>query len=265
MKITEEQFNKIQKTFSKRSLSDDQKNMMLSTIYREAGKIESQSIVGSLMKSPLNNYFSFFKHKTFVVMASLMLLLSSTAYASAQSLPGDLLYGIKVNMIEPTILAFKFSEVSKNDYKIELLHKRIEELEKLNSKSTLNLNSQKESFKATVKNIKTLEKSSIFNEQGENQDVSEQIKIYNGLIGDGLKVDTKINIEVGDNVEIKKDAGIIDVKTNDLKNVIDNPDNDADDLNIETNIIEKNETKVIDSSINNIKEIQDIKPKIPQL
>ena len=263
--MTEEQFNEIQKTFSKRSLSDDQKNIILSTIYREVGKTEFQSIPGSVVDSPINYYFSFFKHKTFVIMASFLLLLSGTAYASAQSLPGDLLYRMKVNMIEPTVLAFKFSEESKNEYKIELLQKRIEELEKLNSKSALDLNSQKESFKATVKNIKILEKSSIFNEQGENQGVSEQIKIYNGLMGDDLKVDTKIEIELGSDLEVKKDTGVIDGKTNDLKDVTNKPDNDSGSLNIKNDVIEKDEIKVIDNVIRNIEETQDIEPKIPQL
>jgi hypothetical protein len=216
MKITREQFNTAKKTFSQESLSDTQKNTMLSHIY-----VESEQAVAKPTVSPLSFYFVFFKQKAFVAVAVIVFASLGTTYASAQSLPGDLLYGMKVNILEPTGLALRFSEESKNEYKISLLKKRVDELEKLKQKGKLNDDSKKASSDATEKNIRALENSAIFNEEGENEYVSEKVKIYNTLIDSELKIETRIELDAG--MEPDVNEVIKTEATNDVQRERDNP------------------------------------------
>lgn len=200
MKITQEQFNEARKTFSKRSISDVKKNAMLSSIYSES------MISNWSTPSLLSPYFSFFKQKTFVALAAVVLLISGTAHASAQSLPGDPLYGIKVNVLEPIRLTFRLSDRSKNEYKISLLKKRVDELEQLKKGGKISEDAKQDSSKATHKNIKALKNSAIFNKNGENTYVSEKVKIYNDLIDSGLGVETTIEIDNVKNPKLSEEV-----------------------------------------------------------
>ena len=244
MKITREQFNKAQKTFSKKSLSDIQKHIILSNIYSESEVAITRPVVSSS-----SSYFVFFRQKVFVAVAVVILLVSGTSYASAKSLPGDLLYGMKVNVIEPIGLALRFNEKSKNEYKISLLQKRVEELEKLKERGNINEDSQKASSEATNKNIKELEHSAIFDEKGGNVDVSEKLETYNNLIDAKLKIETNIKIDdnkeldVTEQVDIKEettgdsDSGINEVDI-EVENQDDLPLNVESDSVIETEMLE---------------------------
>jgi hypothetical protein len=208
MKITRKQFNKAQKTFTKRSLSNIQKHAMLSYIYSESKNITPRSLT---TVSPWSSYFVFFRQKAFVAMAIIVLLVSGTSYASAMSLPGDLLYDIKVTIIEPIGLTLRFGEKSKNEYRISLLQKRVTELEKLRQRGGIDENSQRASSKATNKNIKELESNVMLNKQETNTYIYEKVKIYNSLVDSELKIET--------NIEIDDKKGLIDaldLNSNDL-------------------------------------------------
>lgn len=156
--------------------------------------------------SPFGSYFDFFRQRAFSLAAVLILVLSGTTYASAHSLPGSLLYGMKVNLVEPIGLALRFTEESKNQYKISLLEKRVEELERLREKGSLEEDTQRASAEATGKNVKELETSAVFNEEGENIDVSENIRIYNNLIDSELKIETKIKIDTNEETNGHEEA-----------------------------------------------------------
>jgi len=190
MKITKKQFDTAQKKLSKKSLSGAQKQNMLAHIYAN-----TQSPVDQPVVSPLSSYFLFFRQRAFVAVATLVLIFSGTSYASAQSLPGDLLYGLKVDVLEPIGLALQLSEEAKSNYKVSLLKKRIAELEELKERGAANEESQKASSKAANKNIKELEQSAIFSSEGTNEDVSEKIKMYNVLVDPALEIETTIEVD----------------------------------------------------------------------
>ena len=216
MKITKEQFNKAQKTFSKKSLSGTQKHAMLSSIYSEKN-VSERSVI-----SPLSSYFIFFRQKAFVAAVVVVLLLSGTSYVSAHSLPGDLLYPIKTNIIESIGLALRFNEEAKNEYRIYLLKKRVDELEELKQRGEISEDSRQDSSKATNKTAKNLEGSAIFDEEGENDYVSEKMKIYNNLIDAELEIETTIKIDTDINMdteikennklEVKVEEDILDIE-----------------------------------------------------
>lgn len=194
--MTQEQFDKAQKTFSKKSLSDSQKQVILSNIYSQ-GAIPTQPVV-----SPLSSYFLFFRQKAFIATAVVVLLISGTSYASAQSLPGDLLYVMKVNVLEPIGLALRFSEEAKNEYRISLLKKRVDELEELKQMGEISESSKEDSSRVTNKNIKDLESRAVFNEEGENDTISKEVEVYNGLTDPELEIDTNIDTNIYLNTEV---------------------------------------------------------------
>jgi len=92
------------------------------------------------VKSPYYK-FSFFLEKKYVrvgLMSAFILLLSSaTAFASLDTLPGDLLYGVKVNVVEKASDIISFSPASKAKNDSVKIDKRIDEFEKLAEKGKL--------------------------------------------------------------------------------------------------------------------------------
>lgn len=199
MRISKEQFNNAKQNFSEKSLSNTQKQNMLQSIYSE------ETVQADPVLSPLSSYLMFFKEKYFVAIAVVVLLLSGTSFASAYSLPGDMLYSIKTKILEPVGLSLKFSEEAENRYKIQLLEKRVEELEKLKERDFLSKEKQKESRDTASKNVKDLESSAIFNEDGKNSEVSSQIEIYNNIIETELEIQTNIINKNENKVESKSD------------------------------------------------------------
>lgn len=185
MKMTEEQFDKNRKSFARRGLSDAQKQTMLARIYTDTPA--SAPVV-----SPLSDHFLFYREKIIAAVAAVVLVLSGTTLVSAHSLPGDPLYKVKVNVVEPIGLALRLSEESKNEYKVHLLQKRVDELRQLIAQESINADAQNASIMAADKNIKALEQSAIFDVEGKNAAVSETVEAYNSLIDGGLKIDTPL-------------------------------------------------------------------------
>jgi hypothetical protein len=266
MKIKQEQFNSAQETFSKKSLSNIQKQTMLSNIYSENKMVISQPI-----KSPFISHFTLIKQKILVLIVIIFLIISGTSYASAMSLPGDLLYSVKVDILEPIGTAIRLNEISKNDYKISLLGKRVDELTELKKKGDIYEVSQKASSKAVNKNVKELEKSAIFNEKGQNIIVSEKVKSYNNLINEDLKIETNIKIDDDKEEEIDKDKenGDKNIDKNDDENKnVDENDNDDDEKEIElTKTIDAEDDVIdnVDANTDNLDEITDEKNRIETL
>lgn len=221
MKITQEQFNNAKETFFKKSLSDTQKEIMLSSIY-------SREIVNKSIISPFFPYLLIIKHKAFAVLLFIVLLVSGTSYASAMSLPGDILYDMKVDILEPAGLIFRLSEESKNEYRISLLEKRVEELSTLKKSGNNYQESQKASSKATNKNIKVLEQSAIFDEKGQNIEVAQKLELYNNLIDEELKIETNIiiddkeEIDIDTSLEVKEESAVeLESEVDESKDILD--------------------------------------------
>ncbi len=71
------------------------------------------------------------------IVAIVILVTGSGAYAAEQSLPGDLLYPLKVNVIEPAQGFFNFSPQAQAAWDIQLANNRLAEIEKLAAQGKL--------------------------------------------------------------------------------------------------------------------------------
>jgi hypothetical protein len=191
MKITEAQFNTAQKAFSERSLSGAQKEAMVKNIYAMAKEAPSKSVV-----SPISGYFFFYHKRMLSGFAMLLLLVTGTSYASASSLPGDALYAIKVRVLEPIGLAASLDEESKNEYRISLLQKRIDELQILKKKTVMSNTSQEKSAEATSRTIIDLERNSEHGGIVDGVRVAEKVRDYNALVDQGLSITTVLGVAV---------------------------------------------------------------------
>lgn len=191
MKITETQFTAAQKTFSGRSLSDAHKQSMVASIYAKAKEVPAAPVI-----SPLSGYFSFYRKRLLSSFAVVLLLISGGTYASASSLPGDALYGIKVRVLEPLGSAATFTKETKNEYRISLLQKRIDELEMLKKKTTPSTVSQAESAEATHRTLVDLERDSSPEDVANIARVSEKVQHYNALVDSELGIPTAFGIAV---------------------------------------------------------------------
>lgn len=187
MKINEQEFNKSTELLKGVRLAESEKASMLTNIYQTEMSIESQSVPSPFIFSSL-----FMRQRVMVVMASFVLIATGGGYAAASSLPGGPLYGIKVNVLEPLALGLTFDEVEKNEYKIELLQRRVAELEELRLNSAIDLESEKDSYHAAERNIAELEASAIFDDSGINVDVKTSVETYNSLISESFRLETKI-------------------------------------------------------------------------
>lgn len=147
---------------------------------------------------PVRSYFIDSKQRLAAVASILILLVSGTTYASALSLPGDPLYGMKIHIIEPIELAFQFDEESKNEYRISLLQKRLTELEKLREEGRLDENAQQASFEAVRKNVQEIEWGTPLDESDRNIEVTKKMELYNALIGAELNIEASIDLLEGD-------------------------------------------------------------------
>ena len=191
MKITETQFNAAQETFSGRSLSDAHKQVMVASIYAKAKEMPAGPVI-----SPLSGYFSFYQKRLLGSFAVVLLLISGGSYASASSLPGDALYGIKVRVLEPLGSVVSFTKETKNEYRISLLQKRIEELEVLKKKETISTVSQAESAEATHRTLMDLERDSSHEDVVNIARVSEKVQHYNTLVDSELGIPTAFGIAI---------------------------------------------------------------------
>lgn len=236
MKISEEQFNTIQKNFLKRSLSASQKKSIIDQIYIQAKKEERQKI-----PSPYGSYAILFRQKTLIVVM-IVVLLSGTTFASAKSLPGDLLYGIKINIIEPVNLALRFTEKSKNEYRLKLLQVRIDENEKPNKSTTNKDDTLYQNNYPDSKNNIEIQTNIQLDSNKNSPDLIEKANKYNNL-----------NTEVNLIKELKKyDAYGIDARLYNGKQIEDK---------INENIIEQPPNIPIDIG----REVEKIELKSPQL
>lgn len=147
---------------------------------------------------PVRSYFIDSKQRLAAVASILILLVSGTTYASALSLPGDPLYGMKIHIIEPIGLAFQFDDESKNEYRISLLQKRLTELEKLREEGRLDENAQQASFEAVRKNVQEMERDTPRDESDRNIEVTEKMELYNALIDAELNIEASIDLLEGD-------------------------------------------------------------------
>jgi hypothetical protein len=167
-----ERFNKGIKEIRKSGLNNSEKSFVLGNISAYADKNVSKYSAKEISK-PIKS--PFWRHKTFsyvfrsrtqfaYVVLVLLVLTSGggLVLASRNSLPGDLLYPLKVNVSEPLQGVATFGLASKINWEAEKVQNRLEEVETLAVKGKLNnktmavaenqLNIQTQSFFNAVAN-----------------------------------------------------------------------------------------------------------------
>jgi hypothetical protein len=141
-------------------MTSDEKNSMLTSI------LNSDMSLKKSLQSPWMNY-SFisrvYKSK-FVYYGAVVCLIvliggREVVFASETSLPGNALYPIKVNIIEPIGSVFKFSTEAKAEYESSLATKRLVEAEALASEDKLDASKEKELNNLLSKHTRALDKN----------------------------------------------------------------------------------------------------------
>lgn len=186
-------------------MTSDEKNSMLASI------LNSVTPPKKYLQSPWMNY-SFIsrvyksKFVYYGVAICLIVLIGGreVVFASETSLPGNALYPIKVNIIEPIGSVFKFSTEAKADYESSLATKRLIEAEALAAEGKLDVPKEKELNKLLSKHTKALDKN--LNELRKNKSSDDKID------------DIVVNFQAGMNAH----ASVLDVIDTNEKTTDDN-------------------------------------------
>jgi uncharacterized membrane protein len=105
------------------------------------------------------SWFAFVRQGGAMAMMAFLVFGGAVVFASNSSIPGDILYPIKVNVEEPMRNAVNFSQASKIDWESEKADRRLEEAEILTEKGYLNVEVREEieaRFEAHTKKFNSL-------------------------------------------------------------------------------------------------------------
>jgi hypothetical protein len=186
MNEQELEFKNATEVLRREKLSETEKRSMLAHIYQNGGA------TSGTVRSPFA-FSMFFNRQQYLAAAAIVLLLTGgTAYASAGSLPGDPLYALKVEIVEPLALALHFDEKSKNEYRIAILQERVLEIQTLKEEGRLDYNLEEISAAIAQENVTEIEASAVFDAAGENIQVSGHIDAYNSLVEEPHHLETII-------------------------------------------------------------------------
>lgn len=119
---------------------------------------EGQFIRQNIQRSPKTT-FSFLKPMPiFAVIVIIAMLGGGTSFAAQGSLPGDLLYPVKVSFNEKVVAAFKVSAETEAAYQAELAARRLEEASELAAKNGISAETRADiesRFEAHADQVKT--------------------------------------------------------------------------------------------------------------
>jgi len=129
---------------------EDQEKNIVEIVLRDAKENKLTSHEQTMLRARLSYFMraytgkhSFFLWATmryafvFVLIFALLIVGAHTTYASQQILPGNILYPIKVSVVEPAIGLFQFSAQSKADWDTQLIQTRLREAELLASQGKM--------------------------------------------------------------------------------------------------------------------------------
>lgn len=87
--------------------------------------------------SPYAQGWGYFSRVTVSALAIIVLVGGGTAYGAQGALPGDALYPVKINIVEPALGAFKITPTEQASWHVHLAEERLEEAETLAAQGKL--------------------------------------------------------------------------------------------------------------------------------
>lgn len=186
--MTHEEFTKAATTFKRTGLKAPEKHAMLA-------RVLGASTLAQPIESPWSAAW-FMSHRFVVASLALFIMTGSTTLAAANSLPGDPLYAMKVNVIEPLALAAQWNEEERLAYRIELLQERVRELEQLRAQGRVDTASNYASFMATEHNLLAIENTEGMQRVTVQTDVATQVNTYNALSAESFRLTTTATMVV---------------------------------------------------------------------
>ncbi len=144
-------------------------------------------IKGNPGTSPSPYSSTFFLKRYKIAIISLFAVSFGTAFASTPSLPGEFLYPVKTQIVEPIIKFAKLTPEAEVKYEAELANTRIAEMQELKIKNRVteeNTRQNQELFSANIAAIETFkstrpEKRSIVDDV---IDLSGTVNLYNNIV-----------------------------------------------------------------------------------
>jgi hypothetical protein len=134
------------------------------------------------------NWFVFF-HKTSVVFAAFIFIFSGAAVvvASEASLPGDLLYPIKVSVKEPIVSAMSLGQSAKIRAEASKASERLKEAEKLSETGRLNADTRKEIEDRFEKHVEKMDSFVENDSKKEYKKIEKKVKAQSDFEDDVLR------------------------------------------------------------------------------
>ncbi|MDD3662668.1 MAG: DUF5667 domain-containing protein [Candidatus Pacebacteria bacterium] len=209
-----------------------------------------------LTKSPWVSYFSFINSKSLQGMAFYLIIPlivvftgGAVAFASQDSLPDDILYPIKVNVLEPLGGAFKFKQESKATYQSNLASLRLSEAEVLARQDKLDREKEDKLNNLLLEHTDSFHKAIDKASKVESEERIEEIAA-------NFRAEMNVHARILDKIAKSKNIGKKDVLEEEILIEVENKIEEFknDDKNKETEKIEKDENKEEEDEDNDKKE-----------
>lgn len=186
--------NKVKETIH---LSKDEKMEMKDNLLKVMGEV--RPVVSPYNKSSNAKYFA---------LASIVIFGGATvSFAAQNSLPGDLLYPIKVNVNEKIVAKLQTDDLAKASYEISLANRRLEEASALKARGIFNDEIKKEVQDNFNEHTILAQSGVIVVGESGNATASAILNTnLNGVIENAKRVFGIVNATTSESVEVKMDV-----------------------------------------------------------
>lgn len=172
-------FKKGIKEIKKASLSKNEKEGMLA-------RLTEYTVQNPITSAKKMSWFNFANRPAYAfVLASIVIIIGGNiSYAAADSLPGDVLYPIKIHVNEKVQGALKVTPKAAARWEEQKIEKRLEEVNKLVEKGKFDSVKREQVEKEVKKNVEIIRKQ---NNKNRNSDLTEAVDVKLKKINDTQK------------------------------------------------------------------------------
>lgn len=241
-----------------------------------------QNKISQKIKSPYTHHFSFINFAKFAVIAILIVATGTEglSYASANALPGDLLYPIKINIKEGLRGAMITDTREKTLWQAKRLETRIKEIQDLKSTGKFSEENANIALNTFVEHASDLNASlSYASDVGDEETLSLTTdKIKNALDqlstnkeDSPMKASALNNLEKTDSSSLEKDTeeddlnSLIETEKSTIEHISKHHKNDSEIKDVENKNDDQNKEEIdVDSKDSSIDKSTDIESKIDE-